>query len=276
MRLSHFFIDRPIFALVISVIVTLLGLFAYPQLPLSQYPEIAPPTVAVSAAYPGATAEDVAEQVAAPLEQEINGVEGMLYMTSSATADGMVQISVTFQPGTDIDTAQVKVQNRVNRAEPRLPEIVRQTGVSVEAQSSGFLLIVSLRSPGGALDTDYIGNYANTRVRDRLLRLDGVGDVRVFGAGNYAMRVWIDPDRAAAHGLTSNDIVAALREQNIQATGGILGQPPYAEGDPPSFQVPVQVRGRLIEAIMCDFRIGEILRKPCGAPLRLGRGAALQ
>ncbi|MEA1941969.1 MAG: multidrug efflux RND transporter permease subunit [Pseudomonadota bacterium] len=246
MRLSHFFIDRPIFALVISVIVTLLGLFAYPQLPLSQYPEIAPPTVAISAAYPGATAEDVAEQVAAPLEQEINGVEGMLYMTSSATADGMVQISVTFQPGTDIDTAQVKVQNRVNRAEPRLPEIVRQTGVSVEAQSSGFLLIVSLRSPGGQLDTDYIGNYANTRVRDRLLRLDGVGDVRVFGAGNYAMRVWIDPDRAAAHGLTSNDIVAALREQNIQATGGILGQPPYAEGDPPSFQVPVQVRGRLI------------------------------
>jgi hydrophobe/amphiphile efflux-1 (HAE1) family protein len=267
MRLSHFFIDRPIFALVISVIVTLLGIFAYPQLPLSQYPEIAPPTVAVTAAYPGATAEDVSEQVAAPLEQEINGVEGMLYMTSSATADGAVQISVTFQPGTDIDTAQVKVQNRVNRAEPRLPEIVRQTGVSVEAQSSGFLLIVSLRSTDGTLDTDYIGNYANTRVRDRLLRLDGVGDVRVFGAGNYAMRVWVDPDRAAAHGLTAQDIVAALREQNIQATGGILGQPPYADGDAPSFQVPVQVRGRLIEAE--EFGQVVVRRSEDGAVTRL-------
>ncbi|MBI75907.1 MAG: hydrophobe/amphiphile efflux-1 family RND transporter [Oceanicaulis sp.] len=267
MRLSHFFIDRPIFALVISVIVTLLGIFAYPQLPLSQYPEIAPPTVAVTAAYPGATAEDVAEQVAAPLEQEINGVEGMLYMTSSSTADGMVQISVTFQPGTDIDTAQVKVQNRVNRAEPRLPEIVRQTGVSVEAQSTGFLLILSLRSTDGTLDTDYIGNYANTRVRDRLLRLDGVGDVQVFGAGNYSMRVWIDPDRAAAHGLTASDVVAALREQNIQATGGILGQPPYGAGDAPSFQVPVQVRGRLIEAE--EFGNVVVRRNEDGAVTRL-------
>ncbi|MEP3071896.1 MAG: multidrug efflux RND transporter permease subunit [Maricaulis sp.] len=267
MRLSHFFIDRPIFALVISVIVTLLGIFAYPQLPLSQYPEIAPPTVAITAAYPGATAEDVAEQVAAPLEQEINGVEGMLYMTSSSTADGMVQISVTFQPGTDIDTAQVKVQNRVNRAEPRLPEIVRQTGVSVEAQSTGFLLILSLRSTDGTLDTDYIGNYANTRVRDRLLRLDGVGDVQVFGAGNYSMRVWIDPDRAAAHGLTASDVVAALREQNIQATGGILGQPPYGAGDAPSFQVPVQVRGRLIEAE--EFGNVVVRRNEDGAVTRL-------
>lgn len=267
MRLSHFFIDRPIFALVISVVITLLGIFAYPQLPLSQYPEIAPPTVAVTASYPGATAEDVAEQVAAPLEQEINGVEGMLYMTSSSTADGVVQISVTFQPGTDIDTAQVKVQNRVSRAEPRLPDIVRQTGVSVEAQSSGFLLILSLRATDGTLDTDYIGNYANTRVRDRLLRLDGVSDVRVFGAGNYAMRVWIDPDRAAAHGLTSNDIVAALRSQNIQATGGILGQPPYAEGDAPSFQVPVQVRGRLVEAE--EFGNVVVRRDADGAVTRL-------
>ena len=268
MRLSHFFIDRPIFALVISVIITLLGVFAYPQLPLSQYPEIAPPTVAVVAAYPGATAEDVAEQVAAPLEQEINGVEGMLYMTSSSTADGAVQISVTFQPGTDIDTAQVLVQNRVNRAEPRLPETVRQTGVSVEAQSSGFLLILSLRSTDDTLDTDYIGNYANTRVRDRLLRLDGVGDVRVFGAGNYSMRVWIDPDRAAAHGLTSSDIVAALRDQNIQATGGVLGQPPYADASTaPAFQMPVQVRGRLIQAE--EFGDVVVRRSADGAVTRL-------
>lgn len=266
MRLSHFFIDRPIFALVISVIITLLGVFAYPQLPLSQYPEIAPPTVAVTAVYPGATAEDIAEQVAAPLEEEINGVEGMLYMTSSSTADGAVTINVTFQPGTDVDTAQVLVQNRVNRAEPRLPETVRQLGVAVQAQQSGFLLIVSLRATDG-LGLDYIGNYANSELRDRLLRIDGVGEVLVFGAGNYSMRVWIDPDRAAAHGLTANDIVAALREQNIQATGGVLGQPPFGESDAPAFQIPVQVRGRLIEAE--EFEDVVVQRSADGAVTRL-------
>jgi hydrophobe/amphiphile efflux-1 (HAE1) family protein len=247
MRLSHFFIRRPIFAAVISVVITLLGAFAFPQLPLAQYPEIAPPTVVVSAAYPGASAEDVSNQVAAPLEQEINGVEGMIYMTSSSTADGVVQLTITFEPGTDLDTAQVQVQNRVARAEPRLPEQVRQTGVSVNQQSSGFLLLVAITSPGGQLDQDYVANYAASNIKDRLLRINGVGGIEVFGGGNYSMRVWINPERAAALNLTSADIVAALRAQNIQAAGGTLGQPPFAETGAAPFQIPVQVRGRLIE-----------------------------
>ena len=189
MRLSHFFIDRPIFALVLAVFTTLMGVFAYPQLPLAQYPEIAPPTIAVSASYPGATAEDVAAQVAAPLEQEINGVEGMLYMASQSTADGRAAVTVTFEPGTDIDTAQVLVQNRVNRALTRLPDTVSQTGVTVQAQATGFLMLFALRSVDGSLDADYLGNYASSELRDRMLRLDGVGDVRIFGAGSYSMRV---------------------------------------------------------------------------------------
>ncbi|PKP82595.1 MAG: hydrophobe/amphiphile efflux-1 family RND transporter [Alphaproteobacteria bacterium HGW-Alphaproteobacteria-18] len=248
MRLSHFFIRRPIFAAVIAIVITLLGSFAYVQLPLSQYPEIAPPTISVTASFPGASAEDVASQVAAPLEQEINGVEDMIYMTSSSTADGVVTLTITFAPGTDLDTAQVQVQNRVARAEPRLPEEVRQTGVTVDQQSSGFLLLVALSSPGGQLDPEYVANYASSNIKDRLLRLDGVGGVQVLGGGNYSMRIWINPERAAALGLTSSDIVAALRAQNIQAAGGTLGQAPYAETGAPPFQIPVQVRGRLIEA----------------------------
>ena len=247
MRLSHFFIRRPIFAAVISVVITLLGAFAFPQLPLAQYPEIAPPTVVVTASYPGASAEDVSNQVAAPLEQEINGVEGMIYMTSSSTADGVVQLTITFEPGTDLDTAQVQVQNRVSRAEPRLPEQVRQTGVSVNQQSSGFLLLVAITSPGGQLDQNYVANYAASNIKDRLLRINGVGGIEVFGGGNYSMRVWINPERAAALNLTSADIVAALRAQNIQAAGGTLGQPPFAETGAPPFQIPVQVSGRLIQ-----------------------------
>ncbi len=276
MRFTHFFIDRPIFALVISIVITLLGVFAYPQLPLSQYPEIAPPTISVQAMYPGASAEDVAEQIAAPLEQEINGVENMLYMTSSATADGVVQLTVTFAPGTDLDTAQVLVQNRVNRAEPRLPEQVRQTGVAVNQQQTGFLMIVALRSDNGALDNDYLGNYANANLRDRLLRVDGVGEVQIFGGGNYAMRVWIDPNRAAAHGLTATDIVNALRQQNIQTAGGALGQPPFAEAGAPAFQLPVQVQGRLVDVdefgdvVIARGEAGEVTRLRDVARVELG------
>jgi len=247
MRLSHFFIRRPIFAAVIAIVITLLGAFAFPRLPLAQYPDIAPPTISVSAAYPGASAEDVSNQVAAPLEQEINGVENMIYMTSSSTADGTVQLTITFAPGTDLDTAQVQVQNRVARAEPRLPEQVRQTGISVNQQSSGFLMLVALRSPGGQLDPEYVANYASSNVKERLLRLDGVGGAEIFGGGNYAMRIWINPERAAALNLTSADIINALRAQNIQAAGGTLGQAPYAEAGAPPFQIPVQVRGRLME-----------------------------
>ncbi|MEG0818398.1 MAG: efflux RND transporter permease subunit, partial [Brevundimonas sp.] len=244
MNISRFFIDRPIFAGVISVFITLIGLFAYPMLPLSQYPEIAPPTITINAAYPGASAETLAETVAAPIEQEVNGVEKMLYLTSSSTSDGAVAITVTFQPGTDLDSAQVLVQNRVALAEPKLPEQVRQIGVTVNKAESGFLMIVGLTSPDGSLDNDYVGNFANSTLRDRLLRIDGVGQVQVFGGGNYSMRVWIDPAKAAERGLTGSDIVAALRAQNVQAAAGSIGQPPFAT-NAAAFQLPVQVQGRL-------------------------------
>ena len=244
MNISRFFIDRPIFAAVIAVFITLMGAFAYPLLPLSQYPEIAPPTISITASYPGASAETLAETVAAPIEQEVNGVEGMLYLTSSSTSDGVAAITVTFQPGTDLDAAQVLVQNRVALAEPRLPEQVRQTGVVVNKQESGFLMILGVTSPDKSLDNDYVGNYANSTLRDRLLRLEGVGSVQIFGGGNYSMRVWIDPAKAAARGLTGQDIVTALRAQNVQAAAGAIGQPPFAT-NAAAFQLPVQVQGRL-------------------------------
>ena len=244
MNISRFFIDRPIFAAVIAVVISIIGIAAYPLLPLSQYPEIAPPTITINAVYPGASAETLAETVAAPIEQEVNGVANMLYITSSSTSDGAVAITVTFQPGTDLDSAQVLVQNRVALAEPRLPEAVRQTGVVVNKAESGFLMILGLTSPDGSLDNDYVGNYANSTLRDRLLRIDGVGTVQVLGGGNYSMRVWIDPAKAAERGLTGPEIVAALRAQNVQAAAGSIGQPPFAN-NAAAFQLPVQVQGRL-------------------------------
>ncbi|HEY0598524.1 multidrug efflux RND transporter permease subunit [Brevundimonas sp.] len=244
MNISRFFIDRPIFAAVISVFITLLGVFAYPLLPLSQYPDIAPPTIAVTAVYPGASAETMAETVAAPIEQEVNGVERMLYLSSSSTSDGVATITVTFEPGTDLDAAQVLVQNRVALAEPRLPEPVRQIGVTVNKQQQDFLLIVGLTSPDRSLANDYIGNYANSTLRDRFLRLDGVGAVQVFGGGNYSMRVWIDPNKAAARNLTAQEIVGALRGQNTSAAAGAIGQPPFPT-NAAAFQLPVQVQSRL-------------------------------
>ena len=244
-NLSSFFIDRPIFASVIALFITLLGAFAYPLLPLAQYPEIAPPSVAVTAAFPGASAETMAETIAAPIEQEINGAEGMLYMRSTSS-QGLTAITVTFQPGTDIDTAQVLVQNRIALAEPRLPDAVRQIGVTVAKQSSDFLLVAALRSTDPAIGIDYVGNYANSTLRDRLLRLPGVGAVQVFGGGNYSMRVWIDPDAAASRNLTSEEIIGALRGQNVQVAGGSVGQAPLRSGGP-AFELPVQVQGRLTD-----------------------------
>jgi multidrug efflux pump subunit AcrB len=183
MNFSSFFIDRPIFASVIALFITLLGVFAYPVLPLAQYPEIAPPSVAVVAAFPGASAETMAETIAAPIEQEVNGAEGMLYMRSN-NSQGLTTITVTFQPGTDIDTAQVLVQNRVSLAEPRLPDQVRQIGVTVTKQATDFLMVAAMTTTDPAIDIDYVGNYANSTIRDRLLRLPGVGAVQVFGGGN--------------------------------------------------------------------------------------------
>jgi hydrophobe/amphiphile efflux-1 (HAE1) family protein len=243
-NISSFFIERPIFAAVIAIFITLIGAFAFPLLPLSQYPEIAPPTIVIQAPYPGASAETIAETVAAPLEQEINGVEDMLYIQSSST-QGQAQITATFEPGTDLDAAQVLVQNRVALAEPRLPEQVRQVGVTVNKQATGFLMIVTLTADeDSGLGIDYLGNYAQTVVRDRLLRLEGVGGVNVFGGGNYSMRVWIDPDRAAARNLTSSEIIAALRTQNVQVAGGSLGQSPAGDANP-AFEIPLDVQGRL-------------------------------
>jgi hydrophobe/amphiphile efflux-1 (HAE1) family protein len=274
-NISRFFIERPIFAAVIAVFITLIGAFAYPQLSLSQYPEIAPPTISINVGYPGASAETIADTVVAPLEQEINGVEDMLYISSSST-NGAAGITVTFQPGTDLDAAQVLVQNRVALAEPRLPEQVRQLGVTVNKQSSGFLVIVALTSNDPNFDVDYLGNFANTTLRDRLLRLEGVGGVNVFGGGNYSMRIWIDPDRAAARNLTAGEIVQALRSQNVQVAGGSLGQPPYGSGNP-AFQTPIDVQGRLNDpaqfsdvVIKTDAATGAITRVRDVARVELG------
>src|ERR1041384_3336936 len=208
MRFSRFFIDRPVFAAVISVIVVLLGAFAYPTLPVAQYPEIAPPTITVTATYPGASAEVIADTVATPLEQEINGVEDMMYMSSSSTSDGLLTITLTFKLGTDLSNAQVLVQNRVSSAEPRLPEEVRRLGVVTRKASPDLLMVIHLYSPDGTRASDYISNYATLHIKDQLARLDGVGDARIFGARDYAMRIWIDPDKAAAHDLTAGEIVS--------------------------------------------------------------------
>ena len=245
MKLSHFFIDRPIFATVIAIIITLVGLFSYPLLPVSQFPEIAPPTIEVNVRYPGASAEVLSETVLAPLEQQINGVENMLYLSSTAVASGSGTVSIAFKQGTDLDTAQVQVQNRVSSVEPRLPEVVRSLGVTVNKQTAGFLMLFALKSSNPNVNVDFLGDWANTILRDRLLRQPGIGEVRVFGGSTYAMRIWIDPDRAAIRNLTAGDIVAALRGQNVQVAAGAIGQAPFYK-DAPAFQLPIQMAGRLI------------------------------
>src|SRR5438552_7304882 len=213
MNMSHFFVDRPIFATVLTVFIVLISGTAYFTLPVAQYPEISPPTIVVSATYPGALAEVVSDTVATPLEEQINGVEHMLYMSSQATADGNLQLTVTFALGTDLDIAQVLVQNRVAIAQPQLPEEVQRIGVTVKKNSPDLLMVIHLSSPDRSRDQLYISNYATLQVKDVLARLDGVGDVRVFGARDYAMRIWIDAEKTATLGLTAGDIVAALRAQ---------------------------------------------------------------
>jgi HAE1 family hydrophobic/amphiphilic exporter-1 len=242
MKFGHFFVDRPIFASVISIILMVVGITALMQLPIAQYPTIAPPTVRVTATYPGASAETIAETVATPIEQSINGVEGMIYMSSQATGDGVLSITVTFAVGTNTDIAQVQVQNRVNAAEPRLPEAVRQLGISVNKAAADFLLLINLTSPDKSLDELYISNYAFLNVRDVIQRIEGVGDISLFGLRELSLRVWLDPAKLAAYGLAATDVTAALQEQNVQVSGGSLGTPPAPRGT--DFQVTVTTLGR--------------------------------
>ncbi|MCP3057490.1 efflux RND transporter permease subunit [Myxococcus sp. K38C18041901] len=244
MKFAHFFVDRPIFAAVLSVLLLIGGGLSLLQLPLSEYPAVSPPTVVVRAAYPGADPAVIAETVAAPLEQEINGVEGMLYMSSQATSDGRVAVTITFGMGVNPDTAQVQVQNRVARAIPRLPAEVQRLGVLTEKSSPDLLMVVHLVSPEGKQDPLYLSNYAVLQVRDVLQRVPGVGSVNVLGAGEYSMRVWLDPRLLAARGLTASDVVAAIREQNVQVAAGVIGQQPDERS---AFQLTVTTQGRLTE-----------------------------
>ena len=243
MRVSRFFIERPILAAVVWTIVILVGVISFRALPIAQYPDIAPPTIQVNAAYPGASASTIAETVAATLEQEINGVENMLYISSQSTAAGTATVTVTFKPGTDLDQAQVLVQNRVALAEPRLPEPVRRLGVSTVKANPDALMVVHLYSPDDSRDQLYISNYARLQLRDQLQRLEGVGLIQMFGLRELSMRVWIDPDRAAAFNLTGADIVRSLRAQNVEVAGGVLDAPPNS--DQGAFEVSVQLKGRL-------------------------------
>jgi multidrug efflux pump len=243
MNISRFFIDRPIFAAVISILTIILGGIAYRTLPVAQYPDVVPPTIVVQAVYPGAPPEVIADTVATPIEQEVNGVEDMLYMSSQSTTDGTMQLTITFKIGTDLDKAQVLVQNRVAIAEPRLPEDVRRVGVTTLKSSPDLLMVIHLLSPNKRYDQLYIGNYALIQVRDVLRRIEGVGDVNLFGLREYSMRVWLDPERLSSRNLATSDIVAALREQNVQVASGIVGQPPVPPGH--AYQLPVTTLGRL-------------------------------
>ncbi|MFM8442783.1 MAG: efflux RND transporter permease subunit, partial [Methylococcus sp.] len=225
-RFTHFFIDRPIFASVLSILIVLIGTIALMGLPIAQYPEIAPPSVQVKAVYPGASAEVLAQTVATPLEQEINGVEDMLYLSSQSSNDGVMQLTITFKQGANLDKAQVLVQNRVALAEPRLPEEVRRQGISVRKRSPDLSLVINLTSPDRRYDSVYMTNYALLQIRDAIARVPGVGDIFIFGAREYSMRIWLDPTKVAARNLTASDVVQAIREQNVQVAAGVIGAPP--------------------------------------------------
>lgn len=264
MRLSHFFIDRPIFAAVISIIIVILGGVSFSRLPVAQYPDIAPPTINVTGQYPGASAEVVASTVVSPIEDQINGVEGMLYVSSNSTSDGRFSIAVTFDLGVNLDIAQVQVQNRVAIAQPRLPADVRNIGVVVGKASPDLMMVVHLYSPDKSRDQLYVSNYASLEIKDALTRVDGVGSITVFGSRDYSMRVWLDPGRLESLGLTSQDVVTALQGQNLQVASGVLNQPP--EEQPLAFQVSVQTQGRLTD----PAEFGNIVvKQTAGAVVRL-------
>jgi multidrug efflux pump len=276
MDFSKFFIDRPIFAAVLSIVIFAAGLIALPILPISEYPEVVPPSVVVRTVYPGANPKVIAETVATPLEEAINGVEGMMYMKSVAGSDGVLQMTITFKPDIDADEAAVRVQNRVAQAQARLPEDVRRQGVTVQKQSPVFLMVVHLVSTNGKYDTLYLRNYMRLHVKDELARLQGVGDAQIFGGGDYAMRIWLDPDKVAARGLTASDVVRAVREQNIQVSAGQLGAEPMPGGS--DFLIPINAKGRLStveefgDIVLESGTDGEIVRLADVARLELAAG----
>jgi HAE1 family hydrophobic/amphiphilic exporter-1 len=265
MRFAHFFVDRPIFATVLALVLLIVGGIAYTQLPIAQYPEIVPPTIVVRAQYPGADAETIAKTVATPIEQEVNGVEDMLYMSSYSTGDGSMALTITFRLGTDLNKAQVLVQNRVSIAEPRLPEDVRRLGITTAKSSPDLMMVVHMLSPDNSYDQLYVSNYARSRVRDVLLRLDGVGDLIIFGEREYSLRIWLNPDKLAAYGMTASDVVEALREQNVQVTGGAIGAPPTPGEN--AFQYTVTTQGRFEEAR--QFRYVIVKSTPTGRLIAL-------
>jgi multidrug efflux pump len=242
MNFSRFFVDKPIFAAVLSIIIFVGGLISIFKLPISEYPDVVPPSVVVRAQYPGANPKVIAETVAAPLEEQINGVENMLYMSSQNTSDGSLALTVTFKIGTNVEQAETQVQNRVQRALPRLPEEVRQIGVTTVKSSPNLTMVVHLKSPDGRYDDLYLRNYAVLNVKDQLARINGMGEVQLFGSGDYAMRVWLDPQKVAARNLTAGDVVASIREQNVQVAAGVIGQGPAKDAD---FQLTVNTQGRL-------------------------------
>src|SRR6201991_4113711 len=243
MNLSKFFIDRPIFAGVISVTIFLAGLISMFQLPISEYPEVVPPSVVVNAQFPGANPKVLAETVAAPLEEQVNGVENMLYMFSQAASDGTLTLTVTFKLGTDPNLATQLVQNRVNQALTRLPDVTRNLGVTTVKSSPDLTMVVHLKSVGDRYDMLYLRNYAVLNVKDQLAKIEGIGSVQLFGSGDYAMRLWLNPQRISELGLTANEVVNAVRAQNVQVAAGVINGPPY--GTAGQLQLPINVEGRL-------------------------------
>jgi multidrug efflux pump len=272
MRFSRFFIDRPIFAAVLSIVVFLAGGIAMFALPISEYPEVVPPSIVVRAVYPGANPRVLSAAVATPLEEQINGVENMLYLSSQSTSDGVLTLTVTFRIGTDVDLAQIQVQNRVSQALPRLPEEVRQLGVTTVKSSPDLTMVVHLVSPDQRYDVVYLRNYALLQVRDVLARIPGMGQVLIFGGGDYAMRIWLDPQKVSARGLSAGDVVQAIREQNVQVAAGIVGAPPMPE--PVAYQLTVNARGRLVD----EQEFADIIIKtgPGGELTRLGDVARIE
>ncbi|AOE98880.1 multidrug efflux RND transporter permease subunit [Serratia surfactantfaciens] len=277
MDFSRFFIDRPIFAAVLSILIFVAGVIAIPLLPISEYPDVVPPSVQVRAEYPGANPKEIAETVATPLEEAINGVENMMYMKSVAGSDGVLVTTVTFRPGTDPDQAQVQVQNRVAQAEARLPEDVRRQGITTQKQSPALTLVVHLVSPSGKYDSLYLRNYATLKVKDELARLPGVGQVQIFGAGEYAMRIWLDPNKVAARGLTASDVVSAMQEQNVQVSAGQLGAEPMPTRS--DYLLSINAQGRLQteeefgNIILKSGNNGEIVRLRDVARIEMGSGS---